>query len=224
MLVHQCQLLARQWSGLVQQVGGDPDFPDVVQQRGILELAQSEAFQAKELCDGHGKRGGSAGVGVHESVFAEDHGRQRPQRRHEAVLDLPPAILGLAFLAADVPQHPGLRVHDQPNDADQHQQGALIERCPAGHQGDRGRHGREQTDRHRGSKRQQGGGEDGQHDVEGHEIAGVHLAGDAQVEEWHGDANDDGSQQVVHGNPDAWQSPAQDPQHEAHGRGSPGGE
>ncbi len=80
------------------------------------------------LCDGDREQGRSARMGFGKPVLPEDHRRQRPQRRHVTLLDLPQMILRLTLLPADVAQHAGLRVYDQPDHAHQHEQRALVER------------------------------------------------------------------------------------------------
>ena len=90
--------LVIEWTWFVEDVAGDADLADIVQQRAVLEKSQSLLGKPKPLADGPGQRGGFARVRLGMAVLGVEGGGERLDGRQVAVLELQaPPLSQLVF-------------------------------------------------------------------------------------------------------------------------------
>src|SRR5207237_2167173 len=89
MLAHDREFFWCERTRLLEDIAGNPDLADVVEQRPILQQAQVIALQAEPAADVDRQLGGLTGVRFRISILGVQRGRERADRRHAAFLLLP---------------------------------------------------------------------------------------------------------------------------------------
>ena len=205
-LAHDGKFLGRQRSGLLQDVAGDADLADVVEQGTILQQAQLVGRQMKALSDVDSELGGFPRVRLGVPIFRVQGGGQGPDRCHVALFLLPAP--GLVLIEQRLPDA-SRDVSAQHGRDGQHDQGPTVVAVPAVDEEREGPGGgRQQGDRRPRAeairrRHEHGGCDENRQDMR------VNAAGRHQHEaEQHQAGHDDDNQESLHRQPVPGEEPA----------------